>query len=112
MLTRRGDCVIAVKASKGALDLNEEFKEVARHADTTITVIIEVSELTTIAVGRGDPGLTFTNKGDLVARKSTFTCHRTFVVDSDKAAIDFSRAIIRRLKKSSQKVGITLIAES
>jgi len=41
-LTRRGDCVIAVGATKGAADLNPRFKEAAKKKSARITITIEV----------------------------------------------------------------------
>ena len=110
-LTRRGDCIIAVKASKGAADLSRGFKSLAKRKDVKITVIIKIDGLMDEAVGWGSPGLTLTHTEDLVARKSGFTCNRTFMVRSDKAAKDFSRELIHRLKNPSTMVKIFIIAE-
>jgi len=110
-LTRRGDCILAVKASKGAIDLSEDFKDLARREDARIIVTVKADDLEEIVVGQGSPELTFTHKEDLVARRSSFTCGRTLMVGSDKAAIDFSRSLVQRLKNPEQKVKITLIAE-
>ena len=44
-LTRRGDCIIAVNASKGAADLSEDFKKLARRDDTKITVIVQAGDV-------------------------------------------------------------------
>ena len=110
-LTRRGDCIIAVNASKGAIDLSEAFKKLARRKDAKITVTLVADGLEEIAVGWGGPELTFTHTEDLVARKSGFTCSRTLMVGADKAAIDFSRSLIQRLKSPQQRVKITLVVE-
>jgi len=110
-LTRRGDCIIAINASKGAQDLSDEFKQLARRGDARITVIIEAGASREVAVGRGDPRLTLSHTTDLVARKSSYTCDRTLMVEADRAAADLSRDLIKEVQKSSQRVMITLIAE-
>lgn len=110
-LTRRGDCIVAVNASKGAKDLSEEFRKAARREDAKITVIIQAGGYREVAVGRGDPGLTFSHPTDLVARKSCFISDRTLMVGADKAAKDFSRELIREAQNPSQKVVTTLIVE-
>ncbi len=110
-LTRRGDCVLAVNASKGAADLSDAFTRVARRAGAVITVIMRVGDVADVARGRGSPHLTFTHPTDLVARKSRFTCSRTLMIQADKAAADFSRRLIHRLTNPQSKAVLTLVAE-
>jgi len=111
-LTRRGDCIIAVNASKGAADLSEDFKKLARRDDTKITVIVRAGDVEERAVGWGSPKLSYAHKKSFVARKSRFTCSRTLMIRSDKASTDFSRDLIRRLQDHRLKASIALIAEA
>jgi len=111
-LTRRGDCIIAVKANKGAADLNEEFKERARRINADITITIEVDGITEIIKAKGDPRLTFTDPKDLVVRKSSYICGRTIAIKADKAAADLSRDLVKKLQNPHQKVKITLTVET
>lgn len=111
-LTLRGDCVIAVKASKGAVDLSSEFKELARNKNSKITVTIRVGRVKETAVGYGDPKLLLTHPTDLVARKSDFVCGRTLMIHSNKAACNFSSNLIKALRDPNQKVKITLTIEA
>lgn len=111
-LTKRGDCVIAVAATKGALDLNPQFKDTARHEKARVTIIIEVDNVREIVKARGSKQLTFTHPKDLVIRKSSYVCERTLAVQADKAAIDFSRKLVRKLQNPKQRVKVTLIAEA
>jgi hypothetical protein len=110
-LTRRGDCVIAVNASKGAADLSDAFMNIARRDGAVITVTVRVGDVADVARGRGSPHLTFTHPTDLVARKSGFTGGRTLMIRADKAAADFSRRLIRSLTDPQSKAVITLVAE-
>jgi hypothetical protein len=110
-LTKRGDCIIATGATKGAIDLNPRFKAVARSQDARITIKIEVNEEEETVTARGNPGLLFTHPTDLVVRKSDYVCGRTLAVRADKAACDLSRRLIEKLRNPDQKVKITLTAE-
>ncbi len=109
-LTRRGDCILAVKASKGAAALGDDFKALARRDDVQITVVIQVGEMEETAAGWGSPQLTYAHDKAFVARISGFTCSRTLMIRSNKAAADFSRHLIRRLQDSRVQATIYLIA--
>jgi len=109
-LTKRGDCIIAVRATKGALDLLSEFKETARKENVKIIITIEADSVKEVINAQGSPHLLFTHPTDLVIRKSDYVCGRTLAVRADKAACDFSRQLVEKLRNSSQKVRITLIA--
>jgi len=110
-LTERGDCIIAVNSSKGALELDAKFKELAKKEQTQVTLILEVEGLVEVVKGFGDPRLSFTHPTDLVVRKSSYTCPRTLVVGADKAAVDLSRKMVSKLRKPETKVTIKLVAE-
>jgi hypothetical protein len=110
-LTLRGDCIIAVNATKGAADLCEEFKELARKEETRITIMLDAGGLREVVNGFGSLSLTFTHPSDLVARKSTFTCSRTLMINCDIAARDFPSDFVKFLKNPDQKIIITLVAE-
>ncbi len=111
-LTEKGDCIIAVKANKAARDLSEKFKETARKPNAKITIIIEAAGEREIIRAFGDPNLTFTHPTDMVVRKSSYVCDRTIAIKADKAACDFSRNLIEKLRNPKQEVRITLIAEA
>jgi hypothetical protein len=107
-LTKRGNCIIAVKATKGATDLSKEFKRAARKENAKMTITIEADAVKEVVNAQGSPHLLFTHSTDLVIRKSDFVCGRTLAVKADKASCDFSRQLIEKLKDSSQRVRITL----
>jgi len=107
-LTKRGNCIIAVKATKGATDLSKEFKRAARKENAKITITIEADAVKEVVNAQGSSRLLFTHPTDLVIRKSDYVCGRTLAVKADKASCDFSRQLIERLKDSSQRVRITL----
>lgn len=111
VLTKRGDCIIAVAATKAALDLSPEFKEAARGRDAKITVTIECGGVREVVKAKGCPQLTFTHPTDMVVRKSGYVCGRTVAIWADKAAGCLSKELVEELRKPDQKVKITLTVE-
>ncbi len=110
-LTRKGDCILAIGATKGAFDLSSAFKMVASQKNAVITFYIEVGGRTASTIGRGDSQLSFTHPMDLVGRKSNYTCNRTLMINSEKSALDFPRELIKKLKNHTMPVKIRLTAE-
>ena len=110
-LTKQGDCIIAVESTKATADLPFEFKEAARKEGAQITVTIEAGELKEVVKAKGSPQLQFMHPTDLVVRKSGYVCGRTLAIGADKAAIDFSRELVEKLKDHSQEITVTLAVE-
>jgi len=110
-LTKHGDCIIAVKATKGAKDIHPKFKETAMKENTQLTITIEANGMKETVRARGSSRLTFTSLTDIVIRKSGYVCGRTVAIGADKAACDLSRRLTERLRDSHQKIKITLTAE-
>jgi len=110
-LTKRGDCIIALGATKGATNLNQRFKAVARSQDTRITIKIEADREEETVTAWGNPGLLFTHPTDLVVRKSDYVCGRTLAIRADKAACDLSRKLVEKLRDPKASVKIVLTAQ-
>jgi len=107
-LTKQGDCVIAVGADKAVADLSPEFKQKLQEPTVKLTVEIEVDGLIEQVTAYGSPKLDFSNKVDMVVRKSDFTSDRTLAIKADKAAIDLPQGFVEKLKNPNQQVKITL----
>jgi hypothetical protein len=110
-LTKQGNCIIAVEASKAAIDLPFEFKQAARREGARIMITIEAGELREVVQAKGSPKLTFMHPTDLVVRKSNYVCSRTLAIGADKAAKDFSRKLVEKLRDPHQEITVTLTAE-
>jgi len=110
-LTERGDCIVAVKSTKGAKDLSIEFRRLARNDSARITVVLHADGRREISIGRGTRQLSFTHPSDLVVRKSGFVCGRTLMTHSNKSALDFSRSFVDRLRDPNKRIEITLVVE-
>jgi hypothetical protein len=111
-LTKRGDCVIAVGAMKGAKDLSSEFKKAMKRQDAHTTITIEANGIREVVKARGSPQLLFTHPTDMVVRKSNYICGRTITIKANKAARDISRKLIEKIQNPDQKIKITLTVES
>ena len=103
-ITKKADCIIGVKANKGASDLSEEFKQKARVEGSVIKVVLKVNNHEEIITGNGHPRLSFTHERDMVIRKSTFTCPRTLMIKADKSSRELDRKLVNLLKNRKQKI--------
>ncbi|RLI44827.1 DUF371 domain-containing protein [Candidatus Bathyarchaeota archaeon] len=110
-LSKKGDCIVGIRASKGACELSEGFKRLARRENARITVIFQVDNNREVVIGRGSSQLTFKHPTDLVARKSSYICGRTLMIKTNKTAADLSRHLIENLKKEHQKMEVILIVD-
>ena len=101
---------MAVGADKGARDLSDAFKSLAREPSSIIIIRMEIPSagLSERILARGHPALTFEHPTDMVVRKSTYTCGRTIAVMADKAAKDLSREIVEALRDPMASVIIKL----
>jgi len=107
-LTREGDCIVAVNADKGLMDLPDDTKEVARSGETVISLKLEAGGEEFTVRGRGHPGLTYTDPNDIVVRKSSYVCGRTLMVEADKAACDIPDGFRRVLNGDGVEMTVTI----
>ena len=107
-LTKQGDCIIAVDATKSGIDLPAEFIKATKKKGSQIIVTIYVDEYKEIIIAQGSSRLELTHPTDLVIRKSDYICSRTLAIKADKAAADFSRKIVEKLKNPKQEVKIKI----
>ena len=110
-VTKQGDCIVAVAANKSVKDLSDEFKQILKEKDAKLTIIIQADSESEMIEAFGSQKLTLSHCTDLVVRKSSFVCDRTLSIKANKAAIDFSRNVVTKLRNGRQKVDITLTVE-
>ena len=111
-LSKRGNCIVAVKSTKAGVDFPFDFKKIVKNKEAKIRIIIETDNLKEKIIAFGDPNLQLSHQTDLVVRKSNFVCNRTLAVRADKSSADFSREIIEKLKDPNQNIKITLKVEN
>ncbi len=110
-LTRRGDCVIGVRSTKGLPDLSAEFRRTCSVDDARIVVNLQVGRIVETIEGRGNHGLTLSHLSEIVGRRSTYLSDRTLMIRADRAACDINRDLIYELKSTSSRLKITAIVE-
>ena len=111
-LSRRGDCVVAVCATKGLADLSQEFRDLCRNDNATIIAELSTENLTETIRGKGSRNLSLTHPTEIVGRKSTFASDRTIMILADKAACDLNRELVHMLTSPNTKLRVRLIAET
>ena len=107
-LTKMGDCIVAVEATRGLIDLSQDFRKACMSDRSRILVELNVSGMVERIAGRGNHLLTLTDEKDLVIRKSTYVSNRTLMINADKAASDLPRQFIRRVTSASTDIHIRL----
>lgn len=112
VLSRKGDCIVAVGANRAVQDLDQRFKEKLRKDDAKISILIEVGGLTETIRARGNSRLLLNHSRDIVVRKSGFICGRTLAIHADKSANGLSRELVKKLQDPEQEVKVTLVLES
>ncbi|MBA7606014.1 hypothetical protein ES703_13152 [subsurface metagenome] len=93
----KGDCIIAVAASRGAAEFSDDFKKAIK-SGAAVTITIESGGSVEKVRAFGHPSLTLEHPTDLVVRKSEFICGRTLAIRADKAAAGLSRSFVSKLQ--------------
>lgn len=97
-LTPSGDCIVGVDMDKTMLDFPQDLKDQISDSNTKIIVELKTENGYDEIVGYGHEDLSLTHPTDIVIRKSDFTCPRTLMIKSDKAARDLDTKLIEDLK--------------
>ncbi|MDI6819566.1 MAG: DUF371 domain-containing protein [Candidatus Hodarchaeaceae archaeon] len=105
----RGDCIVAVATDKGAADLSEALKRTIK-SNCVVSIMLEAGGVAETIRGIGHHDLTLTHPTDVVIRKSAFRCGRTLAINSNKAAADLPRALVKRLRNPANQVRIRIEA--
>ena len=110
-LTRKGDCIVAVAATKGLKDFSKNFRMACMNDNSRILLELYASGMVETVLGRGSRLLTLIDPEDIVIRKSNSVTDRTLMIEADKAAVDLSRRLVRELRSSSTRIHIRLTAK-
>ncbi len=104
-ITKRGNCILGIKATKSCIDLNPILKKYIKN-EKKIKVSIRVENLTDSFYGFGNKYLTLLDNKDLVFRKSDYICDRTALINCSKSSNDLSRKLIKKLNNPPIKFSI------
>ncbi len=97
-LTSQGMCIIGVRTTQTLHALDDEIKTLAKSMRTQIQLTMSVDGLVERVMGRGSPGLTYSDPISMVARTSSFECGRTVMVGADRVASDLDRKFVQKLR--------------
>jgi len=108
-MTKRGDCIMAVGASKSAHELNPALKS-ALNDGARLLIRIECGGLNETVQASGSERMTFSDNASIVVRKSSYLDGRTVGILADKAARDINRELASMLREKGNSVLIGLEA--
>ncbi|MCE4627533.1 MAG: DUF371 domain-containing protein [Desulfurococcales archaeon] len=97
-LTPRGDCIIAVGSEAALSDLPESIKRSIRGGGLVVMVICAGGYCDSV-VGWGHPDLSLEDPVRIIARRSTYTDHKTLMIRASKAARDLDRRLVEALRR-------------
>ena len=109
-LTKKGNCILGICASKACFDLNSELKKELQK-NNKFRISIKVDELIDSFYGYGSSDLKLYDKKDMVFRKSDFICDRTVLINCTKSSNEISRDLVKKLNISGKKFLITFEME-
>jgi hypothetical protein len=101
-LSRRGDCIIAIGADRGARDLSPGFRRVLADDRAVLITRLMAGGHHAEVHGRGSSKITLGHPTDLVWRRSGFVCPRTVAIDCDNAAATLPRGLIAALREGAE----------
>jgi hypothetical protein len=110
-LSRRGDCIIAVNATRGPREMLAEFKRACMQESSRITMLLEASGIFEVIQGVGSPNLSFAHPNEMVGRKSSYASDRTIMIRANKAACDLDRRLVQALRSPETKLTVRICVE-
>lgn len=110
-LTKNGDCVVAVGATKSLVELSERFRRLCALDNSRIQLTISAGGFMDVLSGRGNSMLTFNHPEDIVTRRSSHISDRTLMIAADKGARDLNRKLVRSLCSPDTSVTLRIIVQ-
>ena len=98
-LSKRGNCILGIKASKACFDLNDVLRNQIRKGKRIQVTIYFNGKKEDSFYGYGHENLKLLDKNDMVFRKSNYTCDRTILVDCNKSSSDLNKDLIKKLQE-------------
>ncbi len=112
VLSKNGDCIVAVGCSAGLRDLPEPVKNALSSEACRARLTLTLDAHRFAIEGRGATGLTLSHPTDIVIRKSGFVSDRTLMVHANQAAEDLPRSLVDLLQDPSRRVLVELVVET
>jgi uncharacterized protein len=102
-LTSRGNCIIAINASKSVKDFSQELKK-AILDEKKIEVLLQAGQYFESFQGHGSVDLELSNSISMVFRLSSFISDRTALINCTKNSADLNRNFIKFLQNPNHKL--------
>ncbi len=109
-LTKRGNCILGINASKACNDLNDGLKKILKKG-RKIKITIKTDQFTDTFYGYGNKDLTLMDKNDIVFRKSEFICGRTLLINCTKSSQELNRELVQEIRSFHNKFSLTFEIE-
>ena len=101
-LTKKGDCILGVKAD---FDYGKLMEIVKNYSKIQVKISVDdISEVINCEVNKE-----FDDEHEIVIRRSDFKSKRTLGIRADKVATDINRKIVDRLKQKNKKAQVEII---
>jgi hypothetical protein len=111
-LTRQGDCIIGVRADRGAAGLSAEFRRVLADDRAVLVTRLSAGGCSVVVRGRGSSRMTLAHPTDLVWRRSSFVCPRTVATLCDRTAATLPRELVAALREGAElEVEMVVVVE-
>ncbi|MHA2357674.1 MAG: DUF371 domain-containing protein [Candidatus Heimdallarchaeaceae archaeon] len=107
-LTHKGDCIIGVSSTEVLPNLPNELKKKIKQSNSEIHVVLEIDGTVEEIRGYGNPELELSDATAIIIRKSDYICSKTLMINSNKAAWEISREIIKLMRNSKTKMKVTI----
>lgn len=104
-MTKKGDCIVAVNASKACFDLTPDLRNQIQ-SGKKLKIIIRVEDIQDYFYGFGNKELRLLDRKDIVFRKTDFICDRTILINCSKSSKELDRELIDLLKNPEKKLSI------
>ena len=104
-LTKKGNCILGINASKACFDLNDDLKNKINDG-IKFKITLNVEKLQDSFYGFGNKELKLLDKNEMVFRKSDFICDRTILINCTKSSKEINRKLIEQLKIPGKKLSI------
>lgn len=109
-LTRRGNCILGINASKACNDLNDGLKKILKKG-RKLKITIKTNQFTDTFYGYGNKDLTLLDNSDIVFRKSDFICGRTLLINCTKSSHELNRELVQEIRNLHNKFSLTFEIE-
>jgi hypothetical protein len=100
-LTRQGDCIIGIRADKGAAGLSADFRRVLADDRAVLLTTLSAGGSSAEVRGRGSSKMTLRHPTDLVWRRSSHVCPRTVAILCDHTAATLPRDLVSALREGA-----------